>query len=101
MLLEVQNLDRVEADHDYIRLHTAGRSYLVGERLHAMESRLYPEGFLRIHRSTLVDITRIRVLQHLDDGGGLVILENGVRLRSGFLRCGGRARSPVNGPLLR
>jgi two-component system LytT family response regulator len=46
-----------------------------------MESRLDPEGFLRIHRSTLVNIARIRVLQRLDDGGGLVILENGVRLR--------------------
>ena len=81
LLIDVQDVDWVEADRDYVRLHVSGRTYLLNERLHAMEARLDPTCFLRIHRSTLVNLARIRELQRLEDGGALLVLDSGVHLR--------------------
>lgn len=81
VLLAVDELDWVEADGDYVRLHAGETAHFVAGRLSALEERLDPERFLRIHRSLLVRLDRIRELQRDADGGGCVVLREGVRLR--------------------
>jgi len=59
---------RAEADRDYVRIVTGERSYLLREPLGAVEQRLDPALFLRLHRSTIVRRDHIGELRH--DGGG-------------------------------
>jgi two-component system LytT family response regulator len=49
--------------------------------MHRIESRLECAGFVRIHRSTIVNIGRIAMLEGAEDGGAIVVLEDGVQLR--------------------
>lgn len=81
VLLAVDELDWVEADGDYVRLHAGETAHFVAGRLSALEERLDPARFLRIHRSLLVRLDRIRELHRDPDGGGCVVLREGVRLR--------------------
>jgi two-component system, LytTR family, response regulator len=73
----------VEADGDYVTLHTGEKSYLLRESLRNMESRLGPHGFRQIHRSCLVSLRRIRELLANDHGDYDAVLDNGTRLKVG------------------
>ncbi len=79
--VDLDDVEWIEADRDYVRLHTAARAYLLAERMHAMEARLNAREFHRIHRSSLINLRRVRELRKCDDGGGIVVLDSGVRLR--------------------
>jgi two-component system, LytTR family, response regulator len=81
ILLPVDDIEWLEADRDYVRVHVAGRSYLMAERMHVLEARLDPRRFLRIHRSTIVNTRFLRELARAEDGGGAVVLASGVQLR--------------------
>lgn len=81
VLVNIADLEWVEADRDYVRLHVSGKTFLIGERMSVLESRLDPETFHRIHRSTMVNLQRIREVRRAEDGGGEVVLDSGVRLR--------------------
>ncbi|MGH7575593.1 MAG: LytR/AlgR family response regulator transcription factor [Longimicrobiales bacterium] len=81
LLIDVDDVDWIEAVGDYVRLHTTRGVHLLADRMHALEQRLDAARFLRIHRSTIVNLGRVRAMQRADDGGGLVHLENGVQLR--------------------
>lgn len=63
------DIERIEAERDYMRLHTAGRSYLLHQTISALEKRLNPEQFQRIHRSHIVRRDLITGLRH--EGGGV------------------------------
>lgn len=81
ILVAVDEIDWVEADGDYVRVNAAGAVHLLTERLHALEATLGPQRFVRIHRSVLVNLDRVRELRREPDGSGYVLLEGGVRLR--------------------
>ena len=81
VFVDIADVEWIEADRDYVRLHTAGRAYLLQERMHVMEARLDAREFCRIHRSSLVHLRRVRELQRVDDGGGILVLDSGVQLR--------------------
>jgi len=81
VMVAVDDLDWIEADRDYARLHAGGQAWLIAQRMNALEERLEPGRFQRIHRSTIVNLSRIRELSRAEDGGGEVVLDNGVRLR--------------------
>lgn len=81
VLLPVEELDWVEADGDYVRLHAGEAAHFVAGRLSALEERLDPARFLRIHRSLIVRLDRVRELRRDPDGGGSVALHDGVQLR--------------------
>lgn len=57
--IEVSAIDWIQADRDYVRLHAGGRSYLVTRGISDLEHRLDSEQFLRIHRSAIVNASRI------------------------------------------
>jgi two-component system, LytTR family, response regulator len=81
VMVDVPDIDWIEADRDYARLHTSDRAFLIAQRMNSLEEQLDPGRFLRIHRSTIVNLLSIRELRRAEDGGGEVVLESGVRLR--------------------
>lgn len=82
-LLKPDEIIWVEAEGDYVTLHTAEQSYLLGDSLRNMETRLAPHGFRQIHRSCLVSMQRIRKLLANENGDYQAILDNGTRLKVG------------------
>jgi DNA-binding LytR/AlgR family response regulator len=77
------DIERIEAERDYMRLFTGGRSYLLHQTISTLEQRLNPEHFLRIHRSHIVRRELISGLRH--EGGGVwhALLDNDVSMRIG------------------
>ena len=77
------DIERVEAERDYMRLHTGGRSYLLHQTISTLEQRLDPARFQRIHRSHIVRHDLIAGLRH--EGGGVwhAVLNNGEAMRIG------------------
>ncbi len=85
--IATDQIDRIEAERDYMRLHVGARSYLVHETIKALEARLDPSQFIRLHRSHIVQIDRIAGLKH--EGGGIwharLSDENEIRIGRTFL----------------
>ncbi|CAH0498387.1 LytTR family DNA-binding domain-containing protein [Novosphingobium sp. CECT 9465] len=63
------DLERIDAERDYVRLHAGTRSYMMLHTIAGLEARLDPECFIRLHRSTIVRKDRIAGLKH--DGLGV------------------------------
>jgi two-component system LytT family response regulator len=78
--LRAEELDWIEAEGNYLRVHVGRESHLVRETMNRLASKLDPDKFLRIHRSTLVNIERIKELQPLFSGDYVVILRDGKQL---------------------
>lgn len=74
--LKTPDVDWVEASGNYVRLHVGAESHLLRETMNGLEGRLDPERFLRIHRSTIVNIERIKELQPWFHGDYVVILRD-------------------------
>jgi two-component system LytT family response regulator len=81
--VDVKDIDWIEAAENYVQLHTGRLSHLVHAAMNTLEKSLDPETFLRIHRSVIVNIRRIKELQPALHGEYSVTLDNGVRLQSG------------------
>lgn len=79
--LKTDEIDWIEAEGDYMKLHTAGRSYLMRETMARLEARLDGRRFYRIHRSTIVNIDRLRKLSPAFGGEYAVILHDGTKLK--------------------
>ncbi len=71
----------VEADGDYVGIHTPGKTHLVRETLKHMEEKLSGQGFQRIHRGSLVNMAAIRELLTSESGDYDVILQDSTRLK--------------------
>ncbi len=78
--VKVDEIDWVEAEGNYVRLHIGPHSHLLRETMKGMEAALDPEKFIRIHRSTIVNTERIKELQPLFHGEYAVLLYDGTRL---------------------
>lgn len=78
----VADVDRVEAEGNYVVVVAGGRHHLVRETLHVLESRLDPAEFVRVHRSHVVRIDRIRRLEPCGHGEYELTLADGTRLTS-------------------
>ena len=78
--VKVDDIDWIEAEGNYVRLHMGAQSHLLRETMKGMESVLDTSQFIRIHRSTIVNADRIRELQPLFHGEYAVILRDGTRL---------------------
>jgi two-component system, LytTR family, response regulator len=80
LFLKTEEIDWVEAADNYVNLHLGAESHLLRETMTALEERLAPDKFLRINRSTIVNVERIKELQPMFHGEYVVILRNGTRL---------------------
>src|SRR4051812_37993699 len=81
MFLREDEIDWIEAQDYYVEIHAGGAAHLHREPLRDLEARLDPRKFLRIHRSAIVQIDRIRQVQSLPSGDAAVILRDGTELR--------------------
>jgi two-component system LytT family response regulator len=83
VFVDVEAVDWMEAAENYVQLHTAQGSHLLHVAMNTLEKSLDPEVFLRIHRSIIVNVERIKELQPGSHGEYLITLQSGARLRSG------------------
>jgi two-component system LytT family response regulator len=80
VFIKVEDIDWVEAADNYVSLHVGSESLLHRETMSSLESMLPASKFMRISRSTIVNVDRIKELQPLFHGEYAVILRNGTRL---------------------
>ncbi|WP_266156893.1 LytR/AlgR family response regulator transcription factor [Dyella silvatica] len=92
-VVRVEDIDWIAADGNYVRLHLAGTALLHRDTLKNVEATLDPARFLRIHRSTMVNIDRIKEWHPLFHGDAEIVLHDGTRLTlSRRFRDGARHR---------
>lgn len=82
LIVRVDEIDWIEAAANYVKLHIGARVYLLRETMNRLEEKLDPASFIRIHRSTIARVDRIKELEPLFQGDYLVILHDGTRLTS-------------------
>jgi two-component system LytT family response regulator len=79
-VVQVDEVDWIEAADNYARVHTARGRFMVREPIKSLEARLDPHRFARVHRSAIVNLARVRELQPMFGGEYLVILSTGAKL---------------------
>jgi two-component system, LytTR family, response regulator len=82
-LVPVDSIDWIEAADNYVRLHCGRARHVLGETLTSLERRLDPRRFLRIHRSRMVNRSRIVAIHVLLGGTYELELRDGTRVSSG------------------
>jgi two-component system, LytTR family, response regulator len=80
IFVPIDEIDFIEAQGNYLELDRGDCSHLIRMRLHQLEAKLNPDKFVRIHRSTIVNIDRIREMQPLFNGDQTVIMQSGKKL---------------------
>ena len=80
--LKIEDIDWVEGAGDYLNLHSSNQTHLIRETMGNFQAKLDPRKFLRIHRSTIVNIERIKDIQPLFKGEYLITLTSGLRLKA-------------------
>ncbi len=80
VFLRVEEIDWIEAADNYVRVHAARETHLIRETLQSLERRLDQRQFLRIHRSSVVNLDRIRELKPIFHGDYIVKLADGTEL---------------------
>jgi len=79
-LLPVEDIDWVGGAGNYVEIHVGRQTHLLRERLNELEKKLPPGTFVRIHRSTIVNVDRIRQYQPTFNGDQIIHLLDGTRL---------------------
>ena len=79
--VETVRVDWLEAAGNYVRVHAEGRSWLIRATLATVMTSLDPARFVRIHRSTIVNVDRVREVQPWVGGDYVAILSDGRQLR--------------------
>jgi two-component system LytT family response regulator len=80
VLLNSRDIDWVEAQDKYVRIHAGPEAHVMRETISSLEARLDPKRFIRIHRSHLVNLDRIRKLEPLINQEYQVVLRDGTKL---------------------
>lgn len=78
--VKIDEIDWIEADDNYVRIHTSDKAHLLRETMKNLEKTLDPSVFLRIHRSTIVNMDRIKEIQQWFNNEYVVILKSGKEL---------------------
>ena len=81
LFIKVDDVDWIEAADYYAKIHVGTSTYLIRETLANLEAQLDPERFVRIHRSTIVNLDRVQEMQPWFHGAFVVLLEDGTELR--------------------
>ena len=81
--LDIAGLDWLQAEGEYVRLYAGERSYLFRASISAMAEQLSPHGFVRIHRSAVINADRLTAVRLARGGGMKASLSSGVELRVG------------------
>lgn len=81
LFLQIEEIDWVEAAGNYVRIHAGTKDYLMRETMNVMVNRLSAFRFVRIHRSTVVNLDRIAEMQPIFNGDFVIILHDGQELK--------------------
>jgi two-component system LytT family response regulator len=82
VVIRLADIDWIEADRDYVSVHVGGgKTWLMRETIAAVELRLAFSGFVRIHRSAIVNAERVKELRPRDKGEYTVVLNDGTELK--------------------
>ncbi len=79
--VQADDIDWIEAADYYVRLHTGKKNHLLRDSLNRLETRLDPNTFIRIHRSTIVNLSRVKELKPHFQGEYIVTLTDGTDLK--------------------
>ena len=77
VVLDVGLVDWIEAEGNYVSIHSGGKKHLLREKMSTLESQLDPARFARIHRSTIIRTDRIKSLKPLFNGDYVVTMQDG------------------------
>ena len=80
VFLDLEDVDWIEAAANYVKLNVGKESYLLREGIGSVSERLDPDRFVRIHRSVIVNVRKIKELQPCDSGEYIAVLKNGKEL---------------------
>lgn len=80
LVLDVDEIDWIQAEDYYAAVHARGRRHLIRESLASLAQRLDPDRFVRVHRSAIVRLDRIREMRSAGAGESLVVLRDGTRV---------------------
>ncbi len=83
MLIRPREIDWISSDDNNVHIHIAGRDVRVRETLSALEERLAPSDFIRVHRTALVNSRRVAEIRPSAHGEYLVVLANGTQVPTG------------------
>lgn len=78
--VKIADIDWCEAAGNYIRVHVGTQAHLIRETMNRLESQLDPRLFVRVHRSTIVNVDHVQELRSSFNGEHVVVLRNGTRL---------------------
>lgn len=78
--LDTDDIDWIEAEGNYVSVHTGKKSHLLRETISSLEAQLDPKKFIRIHRSSIVKMDRIQELQPWFHGEYKIIMQDGTQL---------------------
>ena len=81
LVVHADDIDWIEARGDYVRIHSAGRTDLLRSGIGALEERLDPRRFVRVHRSAIVNVAKVREIRAMPSGEQAVVLRSGVECR--------------------
>ena len=81
IFLRVEEIDWIEAAGSYVRLHVGRDAHLLHEGITSVMARLDPSRFTRVHRSTIVNLDRVRELQPWFHGDAIAILRDGTKIQ--------------------
>jgi two-component system LytT family response regulator len=80
IFVQAEQIDWVEAAGNYAILHVGKESHILRETMSALEAQLATDAFLRVSRSAILNLRRVRELQSLSDGEHVAILTDGQRV---------------------
>jgi two-component system, LytTR family, response regulator len=80
ILVDVDEVDRLETAGNYVEVHSGARHHLVRETMASLEARLDPARFVRVSRSSIVNADRVRELQPMFNGDFVVVLRDGTKV---------------------
>jgi two-component system LytT family response regulator len=80
IFLPVEEIDWLEAADNYVKIHAGDETHLVRQTLQSMEASLPPATFIRIHRSAVINVSRIREIQPWFGGEYVVSLRGGTKV---------------------
>jgi len=88
-VIPTDSVDYIEARDDAVAIYTGGRSHLKAQRLATLEERLDPKCFIRVHRSFIINVDRLRSIELYAKDSRIAILSDGAKIpvsRSGYSR---------------
>ena len=80
-LIPVSAIERIDAMGNYAKIHSKDERYDIRDTLQSLESKLDPETFVRVHRSTIINMDYVREVQTWFRGGHQIVMKDGTQVR--------------------